>query len=99
LEEKFDSLELHHILRQENEVASTLARLGLSHEPTPLGVFTQNLFKPSIQLKEDIPVPAPGTSLGKDSPVPALETPPGKDGPAPTSEVNPGAPDGPIKPN
>jgi ribonuclease HI len=39
LEEKFDSFELHHILRRDNEAADALARLGSSHESTLLGVF------------------------------------------------------------
>jgi hypothetical protein len=63
LEEKFDGFELHHILRRDNVGAAALARLELSDDPPPLGVFTQDLFKPSIRLEEDIPVCSPGASL------------------------------------
>jgi ribonuclease HI len=53
LEEKFDGFELHHILRWDNEAADALAQLGSSREQPPLGVFVQDLIKPSIQLKKD----------------------------------------------
>jgi hypothetical protein len=48
LVENFNGFELHHILRRDNEAVDTLARLGSSREPTPLGMFVQDLFKPSI---------------------------------------------------
>jgi hypothetical protein len=32
LEDKFDSFELHHILRRDNEAADALSQLGSSHE-------------------------------------------------------------------
>jgi ribonuclease HI len=53
LEEKFDAFERHHILGWDNEVVDALARLESSHEPPPPGVFTHDLFKPSIWLEED----------------------------------------------
>jgi hypothetical protein len=65
LEEKFDGFELHHILRLDNEAADALAHLGSSRESPPLGVFAQDLFKPSIQLEEDTPSLAPGASLSE----------------------------------
>jgi hypothetical protein len=74
-------------------------QFGLSHEQPPPGVFAQDLFKPSIRLKEDITGPKPGISLDEDSQVPALGTPSGNDDLVRTSEVNPGASAGPIDPN
>jgi hypothetical protein len=59
----------------------------------------QDLFKPSIRLKEDISVPALEISPGEDSPVPTSRTLPGKDKPAPTFKVNSGASVGPMKLN
>jgi hypothetical protein len=59
-------------------------------------VFTQDLFEPSIRLKEDISVLAPGISSGKDSSVPVSRTPPSKDEPTLISEANPGASAGPT---
>jgi hypothetical protein len=59
------------------------------------------LFKPSIRLEEDIPVPKPRISPGEDIPmlVPTPGIPPGKDDPVLTSEVKPGASALPIEPN
>jgi hypothetical protein len=99
LEEKVDGFELQHILRQDNEATDALTQLESSREPPPPGVFTQDLFNPSIRLEEDIPVPVPGISPGEDNPVLTLGTPLGKDIPSLTFEVNSGAPVGPIKPN
>jgi hypothetical protein len=51
-------------------------------------VFTQDLFKPSIRLEEDVLTLMSGTSPGEDSLVPMPGTPPGKGGAAPTFEVH-----------
>jgi hypothetical protein len=51
LEEKVDGFELQHILRQDNEATDALNQLESSREPPPPGVFTQDLFKPSIRLR------------------------------------------------
>jgi hypothetical protein len=81
LEEKFDGFELHHILRRDNKAADALAQLRSSCEPPPPGIFTHDLFKPSIRLEENILVPKLGISSNEDSPVPAPESPLRKDGP------------------
>jgi hypothetical protein len=65
LEENFDGFELHHILRRDNEAVDALARLGSSRELPPLGVFAQDLLKPSIQLKEDTSALGPEASPGE----------------------------------
>jgi hypothetical protein len=61
LEEKFNSFELHHILRRDNEAVDALTQLGSSHKQAPSGVFIQDLIKPSIRLDEDNPTPTLGT--------------------------------------
>jgi hypothetical protein len=94
--EKFDDFELHHILRRDSEVVDALTWLGSSGEPPPLSVFTQDLFKPSIQLEEDVSAPAPRTSLGEDSSAPTPGTPSGKCGVAPAFEADLGASAGPF---
>ena len=48
LEDKFDGLELNHIPRQLNEAADTLAKMASSREPVPTGIFTSDLYKPSV---------------------------------------------------
>jgi hypothetical protein len=99
LEEKFYGFELHRILQRDNEVADALAQLGSSCEPPPPRVITQDLFKPSIRLEEDISVRLPESSLGKGSSIPAPGVPPRQNNLAPISEVEPGASAGPIAPS
>jgi hypothetical protein len=48
LEDKFDGLELNHILRWLNEAADTLAKAASGQEPVPTGVFTNDQYKPLI---------------------------------------------------
>ncbi|RLN25521.1 uncharacterized protein C2845_PM07G11830 [Panicum miliaceum] len=42
LEEKFDSLELNHILRRLNEAVDTLAKMASSRQPIPSGIFASD---------------------------------------------------------
>ena len=52
LEDKFDGLELNHILRWLNKAANTLAKMASSQEPVPTSIFASDLHKPSIQYEE-----------------------------------------------
>jgi ribonuclease HI len=52
LEDKFDGLELNHILRHLNEAADALAKMASDQEPVPMGVFTSDQYKPSVRYKE-----------------------------------------------
>jgi hypothetical protein len=97
LVEKFNGFEHHHILRSDNEAVNTLTRLGSTREPPPPGVFTHDLFKPSIQLEEDGPAPVPGTPSSEDSPAPTPRTLLSKGGITPTLEADPGTSIGPIE--
>ena len=45
LEDKFDGIEIHHVLRWDNKEANFLARLALSRRPLPHGVFL-DVFDP-----------------------------------------------------
>jgi hypothetical protein len=67
-----DGFKLHLILWQDNEAAAALARFGWSHKPPPPGVFTQDLFKPSIRLEEDILKPMLKTSSDASDSIPTL---------------------------
>jgi len=51
LEDKFDGLELNHILRRLNEVADALAKAAFSRELVPIGVFASDQHKPSMRYK------------------------------------------------
>jgi hypothetical protein len=42
LEDKFDGLELNHILRRLNEAVDTLAKMVFGREPIPTGIFTSD---------------------------------------------------------
>ena len=42
LEDKFDGLELNHILRHLNEVADVLAKAASDREPVPMNVFASD---------------------------------------------------------
>jgi hypothetical protein len=48
LENNFDGLEYHHILRGCNEVTDDLAKLGSSQATVPPRVFMQELHEPRI---------------------------------------------------
>ena len=52
LEDKFDGLELNHILRRLNKVADMLAKATSDREPMPTGVFASDQQKPLVRYKE-----------------------------------------------
>ena len=52
LEDKFDGLELNHILRRLNEAVDTLAKTASGRELMPMGVFTSDQYKPSVRYEE-----------------------------------------------
>ena len=52
LKDKFNGLELNHILRHLNEATDTLAKMAFGREPVPMGVFASDQYKPSVRYKE-----------------------------------------------
>nr|ABA97049.1 retrotransposon protein, putative, Ty3-gypsy subclass [Oryza sativa Japonica Group] len=52
LEDKFDGLELTHVLRHNNEAADRLANFGSKREATPSDVFVEHLYEPTVPRKE-----------------------------------------------
>ena len=52
MEDKFDGLELNHILRRLNEATNMLAKMASSQEPVPTGFFASDLHKPSVRYEE-----------------------------------------------
>jgi ribonuclease HI len=56
LENKFDDLEFHHAVRDNNVAADVLSKLGSTHAQVLAGVFVRELHAPSI------PEPAPPTT-------------------------------------
>jgi len=53
LEVKFDGLELNHVFRKYNEAADALAKMASERATVPLDIFVGDLYKPSIDYKED----------------------------------------------
>ncbi len=52
LEDKFDGLELTHVLRHNNEAADRLANFGSKQEAAPSDVFVEHLYEPTLPRKE-----------------------------------------------
>jgi hypothetical protein len=48
LEEKFDGLKLNHIARRSNEAVDELMKLASGRAPAPVGIFSSDLYKPSV---------------------------------------------------
>ena len=51
LEGKFYGIKYHHVVRDQNQLADHLSKLGSSRAMIPLGVFIQDL--PASSIKED----------------------------------------------
>jgi hypothetical protein len=45
---RFEGLEFHHMVRDSNQAADLLARIGAKRDPVPKNVFLEWLFKPSV---------------------------------------------------
>lgn len=52
MEDKFDGLELTHVIRHNNEAADRLANFGSRREAARLNVFVEHLYEPTILKKE-----------------------------------------------
>ena len=58
LEGKFYGIEYHHVVRDQNQPADQLSKIGSSRAAAPPGVFVQDLLAPSIKEdKEVVEVP------------------------------------------
>ncbi|XP_072149519.1 uncharacterized protein [Setaria viridis] len=50
LEAHFDSLEFHYVPREHNIAADVLSKLSSKRAQVPVGVFVQDLRKPSVKI-------------------------------------------------
>jgi len=66
LEEKFDGLELNHVLRKYNEAADALAKIASERATVPPDVFVSDLYKPSVDYKDDGGSGEPPSEPGPD---------------------------------
>ncbi|XP_066374679.1 uncharacterized protein [Miscanthus floridulus] len=51
LEDKFDGLELNHILRHLNEATDALAKAVFGREPVPMGILANDQHKPLVRYE------------------------------------------------
>ena len=45
---RFEGLEFHHVVRENNQAADILACIGAKSDPVPPNIFLERLFKPSV---------------------------------------------------
>ena len=50
---RFEGLEFHHVVRENNQAADILARIGAKRDPVPPNIFLDKLFKPSVVWEGD----------------------------------------------
>jgi hypothetical protein len=53
LEGKFYGIEYTHVVRDKNQAADELSKLGSSRAQVPHGVFVKDIIKPSIKKEAD----------------------------------------------
>ena len=54
LEGKFYGIEYHHVVRDQNQLADHLSKIGSSRVTVPPRVFVQDLFMPSIKEEKEV---------------------------------------------
>src|SRR5204863_4330793 len=59
LESTFNGLELTHVLRNDNNEADELAKMGSKRTPVPTGIFVQQLYQPTISEEATEPINKP----------------------------------------
>ena len=73
LEGKFYGIEYHHVVRDQNQLADHLSKLGSSHAAIPLGVFVQDLPAPSIKEHKEVEEVPPAEQLVLAVPSPVAD--------------------------
>ena len=63
LEGKFYSVEYHHVVRDQNQPADQLSKIGSSRTAVPPGVFVQDLLVPSIKEEKEVEEVPPAEQL------------------------------------
>ena len=52
LKDKFQGIELHHVPRRDNDAADFLVKLAAWQDPSPSGVFINDIHEPSAHILE-----------------------------------------------
>ena len=64
LEGKFYGIEYHHVVRDQNQHADQLSKIGSSRTMILPGVFVQDLFTPSIKEEKEVQEIPPHRAAG-----------------------------------
>ncbi|XP_066324337.1 uncharacterized protein [Miscanthus floridulus] len=73
LEGKFYSIEYHHVVRDQNQLADYLSKIGSSGIKIPPGVFVQDLLVPSIKEEKEVQEIPPVKQLVLIVPLPTAD--------------------------
>ena len=73
MEGKFYGIEYHHVVRDQNQLANHLSKLGSSHVMIPPGVFVQDLLAPSIKEDKEVEEVPPAEQLVLAVPSPVAD--------------------------
>ena len=63
LEGKFYGIEYHHVVRDQNQLADHLSKIGSSRAMIPPGVYVQDLFTSSIKEEKEVQEIPPAEQL------------------------------------
>ena len=69
LEGKFYGIEYTHVVRDKNQAADALSKLGSSRAKVPHGIFVQDLLTPSIEEEDPTVDKPPDQPLAATVPV------------------------------
>ena len=67
LSARFEGLEFHHVVRENNQAADVLARIGAKRDPIPPNIFLERLFKPSVVWEGETGNTSPAPNTTPDS--------------------------------
>ena len=73
LEGKFYGIEYHHVVRDQNQPADQLSKIGSSRATVPPGVFVQDLLVPSIKEEKEVEEVPPAEQLVLAVPSPVTD--------------------------
>ena len=73
LEGKCYDIEYHHVVRDQNQLANHLSKIGSSHATIPPGVFVQDLFTSSIKEEKEVQEIPPAEQLVLTVPSSAID--------------------------
>ncbi|XP_066365244.1 uncharacterized protein [Miscanthus floridulus] len=73
LEGKFYGIEYHHVVRDHNQPADQLSKIGSSRAAVPPGVFVQDLLASSIKQEKEVEEIPPAEQLVLAVPLPVAD--------------------------